>query len=492
MPNWPRNPAIYEINTRPWLEAQGRQAGRRLTLAEVPGEAWDALAMPGIDAVWLMGVWERSPAGREIALANGGLREEFARALPDLREDDVIGSAYCVKSYEVDPALGGREGLRVAREELAKRGLRLVVDFVGNHVARDHAWVREHPDYFIRGDEQDAASDPAGYPVIDGQVFACGRDPFFPPWEDVLQLNPLTAGYRAAAIETLRGIAEQADGVRCDVAMLALNDVFVQTWGTRAGDAPPDEFWSEVIGATRASAPGFLFIAEAYWELEWRLQQLGFDYCYDKVLYDRLAHDRAASIRAHLEAGIEVQSKLLRFIENHDEARAAVVFEGPQGRAAATAVATLPGATLWHDGQFDGRKTRLPVFLARFPEEPTDADTRAFYARLVAAASHPALSGGDWSLCMTEGWPDNQGHLDFLAWEWQRDGKRVLIAINYSGSPRDGVVRLDPAGLAQGPWRFEDRLAEETFTRSGDELIFEGLYMALGPWATHVYEMSPE
>ena len=123
---------------------------------------------------------------------------------------------------------------------------------------------------------------------VGGAVLANGRDPYFPAWPDVVQLNAFAEELRGAATDVLTGIAEQCDGVRCDMAMLMMNDVFARTWGGRVGPAPQTDYWPEVIGRVRESHPGFLFLAEAYWDLEWDLQQQGFDYCYDKRLYDRL------------------------------------------------------------------------------------------------------------------------------------------------------------------------------------------------------------
>src|SRR5262249_36697057 len=150
--------------------------------------------------------------------------------------------------------------------------------------------------------------------------------------------------------------AEQCDGVRCDMAMLLLSDIFQRTWGERAGAYPAQEYWSEIIQAVRHSHPDFLFMAEAYWDLEWTLQQLGFDYCYDKRLYDRLEHEDANSVRGHLMASLDYQQKLVRFIENHDEPRALAAFPLAKARAAAVTTSTLPGAKLFHEGQFEGRR----------------------------------------------------------------------------------------------------------------------------------------
>ena len=104
---WPDRPVIYEVNTAVWLGELSRSAGRRLTLADVGAADWDAVTPAGADAVWLMGVWERSPAGLALAKANADLQASFRAALPDLRDEDIIGSPYCVRRYVVDAAFGG-------------------------------------------------------------------------------------------------------------------------------------------------------------------------------------------------------------------------------------------------------------------------------------------------------------------------------------------------------------------------------------------------
>ena len=364
---WPQYPSTYEINTWVWLSDLSQAYGIAVDLFSVPFAEWDAIAALGFDAVWLMGVWERSPAGIAIANQNKGLVADFRRALPDFRPEDNVGSPYCVRRYVVDERLGGPEGLAVARRELSKRGLNLVLDFVPNHVAPDHPWVSDHPEYFIRGNANDIATDPSSHLAARGTVFACGRDPYFSAWPDVLQLNAFDPGLRQAAIETIASIAQQCDGVRCDMAMLFLNAIFERTWTGRTGPRPATEYWTEVISTAKRAYPGFLFIAEAYWELEWELQQLGFDFCYDKKLYDRLEHGNAENIRLHLCADLAYQGKLLRFIENHDEPRAAASFSPAKQRVVALTTGTLPGTKLFHQGQLEGRKVRLPVFLGGAP-----------------------------------------------------------------------------------------------------------------------------
>ena len=141
-------------------------------------------------------------------------------------------------------------------------------------------------------------------------------------------------------IQTLNEIAGQCDGVRCDMAMLMMNDVFSRTWGAFVGAAPPQDYWPSVIGPVRADHPGFVFIAEAYWDLEWALQQQGFDYCYDKRLYDRIVHGPPEQARLHLSADLPYQQGLVRFIENHDETRAVAAFGPARSQTAAVAALT--------------------------------------------------------------------------------------------------------------------------------------------------------
>ena len=360
MTTWPKHPVILELNTWVWLGELSRKHERHIDLATVPPPEWDAIAESGFDGVWLMGVWERSPAGIAISMRNPGLLADFVRALPDFSPLDNVGSPYCVRRYSVDPHLGGPTGLALARHMLRQRGLRLILDFVPNHVAPDHSWVTDHPGYFVRGTSDDVGRDPASFVEVAGGVFACGRDPFFPAWPDVLQLNAFDPGLRGAVVETILDVATQCDGIRCDMAMLVINEIFERTWGDRAGVRPVDEFWTTVIPAIRALHPDFRFIAEAYWDLEWRLQQQGFNHCYDKKLYDRMEHGPAESVHQHLMADMPYQEGMIRFIENHDEPRAAVTFPGEKGRAAAVALLTLPGARLLHEGQADGKRVRAP------------------------------------------------------------------------------------------------------------------------------------
>ena len=485
---WPRYPSVYEINSWVWLSELSRKYGTHVDFSSVPSAEWDAIAGYGFDAVWLMGVWERSRAGIAIANQNEKLLEDFRRALPDFRPEDNVGSPYCVRRYAVDPQLGGPEGLAVARTELARRGMNLVLDFVPNHVAADNAWVAEHPEYFIRGTRDDLRKDPASFMEVNGTVFACGRDPYFPAWPDVLQLNAFAPGLRHAALKTVSSIAEQCDGIRCDMAMLMLNRVFERTWGVRAGARPETEYWADLISGIKNRHPGFLFIAEAYWDLEWELQQQGFDFCYDKRLYDRMEHSNAEDIRLHLCADLAYQTKLLRFIENHDEPRASATFLPEKQRAVALTIATLPGTKLFHEGQFEGRKVRLPVFLGRRPDEPMDHSLSEFYKALLGAVDRPLFREGQWSLCERTGWPDNASYLNLVAWNWMKDDEHYLMVVNLSDISSQAKVQVRWPDIGGGRWTLTDVMSGATYERDGDEMLSPGLYVELGPWNYHFFQ----
>ena len=422
-----RRPLLFQVNTRILLGERGRELGRPATLDDVPDPFLDWIAKHGFTWVWFLGVWTTGPAARAVSRSRADWRAEFKKDLPDLTDKDITGSPFAIQAYDVEPEYGGEAALARLRARLDRRGLRLLLDFVPNHVSPDHPWVKAHPEYFIEGTEEDLKHEPSNWtrpPGGEGRVLACGRDPYFPGWPDTVQLNYLHGGLREAMIGVLQRIARRCDAVRCDMAMLVLPDVFRHTWGDRAaprdGTVPVDRpFWPEATERVRADRPGFLFMAEVYWDLEWTLQQQGFDYTYDKRLYDRLHDGQARPVREHLCAGIDYQSKMARFLENHDEPRAAATF--PPGKHEAAAVVTFlsPGLRFFHQGQFEGRRKRISPHLGRGPDEPVDQPLAAFYNRLLALLRQPAVREGQWQLfeCVPA-WDGNWTSDCFLAYAW--------------------------------------------------------------------------
>ncbi len=490
MKTCPKYPAIYEINTFVWLNELSRKYKKPIILGTVPKEEWDYIASLGFDGVWFMGVWERSPAGRKIALGNAGLMAEFRNVLPDFKEKDLAGSAYCIKNYAVDRQIGGPEGLAHARKMLAHRGLRLILDFVPNHVAPDHPWVESNPEYFVRGTEEDLRKDPSSFIRSGDNVIALGRDPYFPAWPDVVQINAFNMGLRKAVLETVSAIAGQCDGIRCDMAMLMMNSIFSRTWGHRGGEKPSEDYWSTLIPAIKMRFPGFIFIAETYWDLEWDLQQQGFDFCYDKKLYDRMEHNGAEEVRSHLCAEMGYQDRLMRFIENHDEPRAAAAFNSGKEKMAVLSIMTLPGARLIHEGQMEGRRARVPVFLERRPDEPADVALREFHQGLFAKTSGDVFRNGSWQICEVHGWPDNSSCRNILAWTWKKDSIRYMIVINFSDSASQAMVKAHWYDLPGKKVHLSDVLSGAAYDRDGSEMADSGLYVVLEPWSCHFFRVE--
>jgi glycosidase len=480
--NWPLRPWIYEINTWVWLNELSQRYQRPITLANLPGEVLDELAGWGMDAIWLMGVWERSPHGRQLALQNPGLLTEFRRVLPDFNPEDVVGSPYCVREYQVDPQLGGREGLAAARAALHQRGLRLVLDFVPNHVAPDHPWVTQHPEYFITGSANDLKKHPGDFVQISETIYAHGRDPFFPAWPDVVQLNAFSPALRQAMTKVVEQIADQCDAVRCDMAMLLVNRIFAKTWKRRAGKPPASEFWPGLIAQVKQTHPDFQFLAEVYWDMEAELLAQGFDSCYDKRLYDHLLAGDAAALWQHLHNLGNSCEQMTHFIENHDERRAALAFAGRQQGAALTCF-SVPGAKLFHEQQFQGWQERLPVFLRRRPAEKTNAACEAFYRQLLNALQTADLRNGEWQLCPST-------HTGLLGWGWQGRAGRWLVLVNLSARRTRTRLTLPWNDLAGHTWHLISALDEFRIRRSGSELQQHGLFVDLPAWQARLLKVE--
>jgi hypothetical protein len=496
----PRYPALYQINTRVWLHDLGVRLGRPATLDDVPDDYLDKLAARGFDWVWFLGLWQTGPAGRQVSRTNPQWRREYEALLPDLREEDICGSPFAIRAYALNTDLGNAASLPRLRQRLRDRGLRLLLDFVPNHTALDHPWAAEHPEFYLRGSEADLAREPQNYcrvPTPRGPlILAHGRDPYFPGWPDTLQLNYRHAGLRAAMAGELERIAELCDGVRCDMAMLLLPDVFTRTWGDASlpGDGSPPvdaSFWPEAIGRVRARYPEFLFMAEVYWDLEWTLQQQGFDYTYDKRLYDRLHVRDAEGVRAHLCADHEFQRKSVRFLENHDEPRAAGAFPPCVHRAAAVVTYLVPGMRFFHEGQLDGRRIKVSMHLGRRPNEPVDAVLCEFYAGLLDCLRRPEVRDGRWRLLdCRAAWEENRTWKHFLAFAWDgANGQRFLVVVNYGPTQGQCYVRLSCEDLRGRQVVLRDLLGPARYERGGDDLLGRGLYVDMPEWGYHIFEV---
>lgn len=495
----PAAPLLYEVATRPWLARLSTRHGRRVTLGDIPDDEIERIAWSGFDLLWPMGVWRTGAESARIAREQPWLRERWSEAFPGGEPPEIVASPFAVSEYVVADDVGGDTGLERLRDQLARAGLGLVLDFVPHHTAVDAPWVRDHPAWYVAGSDAQRATDPTGY--VDTPIpgtsrwIAHGRDPYFPPWSDTVALDYRNPAVHEAMKRVLRGIAERCDGIRADMAMLVLDDVFRSTWTDRSMPpveaGPAGEFWLDAIAGTRADRPGFLFIAEAYWGLEWHLQQLGFDYTYDKTFYDRLVAGDGPALAAHLRAEEDMQRHSVRFLENHDEARAAEELPFDQHRAGAVLAATAPGMFLVQDGQLGGARFRSPVQFARRPVEPVDELIHAFYGRLFGALEATRLRRGvPLRLAPQPAWDGNPTHEAFVAHLWTGPGDRLHLAVVNLGATV-GQCRLPIAAprLTNRSVVLDDVLGTVRHERRGDELLSPGLFLDMPAAGYHLFRL---
>lgn len=495
----PLYPSLYQINTRILLQELGQLLGRPATLDDVPDATIEQWAALGFDWVWLLGVWQTGKLGRDVSLSNAEWRQEYLRQLPDLKDNDITGSPFAIQGYVPSTDFGDQDALVRFRARLRQHGLKLLLDFVPNHMAPDHPWRFARPELLIQGTDEDLAREPQNYLKLNTKngatVFAYGRDPYFAGWPDTIQLNYRHAGLRAAQSETLVQIAGMCDGVRCDMAMLVLPEVIARTWGEKSrpadGSAPVDSsFWPEAVRIVKHAHPEFVFMAEVYWDLEWELQQQGFDYTYDKRLYDRLRAASAEPVRKHLWAEAEFQRKTVRFLENHDEDCAVHAFPAPVHRAASMITFLVPGLRFFHEGQLEGRRVRVSMHLGRRPAEPLDVELQEHYRKLLGVLRRPEVRDGQWRLCECRpAWGDNSTWSNFIAFAWEGDGGRLLVVVNYGAIQGQCRVNLPFGDLNGKRFTLRDLMSPASYDRDGDDLTAGGLYVDLPAWGYHVFEV---
>ncbi|MFI5226062.1 MAG: alpha-amylase family glycosyl hydrolase, partial [Candidatus Limnocylindrales bacterium] len=430
---WMPELVLIAKSTHVWLDQLSRTHGREIrTLDAIPDEELDRLAARGVTGLWLIGLWERSRASREIKRRRGN--------------PDALASAYALHDYVIAADLGGPAAAASLREKAAARGIRLASDMVPNHMGIDARWVIEHPDWFLSlsappfpsyeytgadlswddrvaivledhyWDGSDAA---VVFKRVDRQTGAerytyHGNDGTSFPWNDTAQLDYLRADVREAVIQTILHVARQFPVIRFDAAMVLAKRHIERLWHPlpgRGGAIPsraehamtkrefdaaiPIEFWREVVDRVAAEAPGTLLLAEAFWLMEgYFVRTLGMHRVYNSAFMNLLRDEENASyrrvMRETLEFDPEILGRFVNFMSNPDEKTAVEQFgTGDKHFGVATLMATMPGLPMLGHGQLEGFRERYGMEFSRAAwDESIDEGMLARYEREVVPLLH--------------------------------------------------------------------------------------------------------
>ncbi|TGL75518.1 alpha-amylase family glycosyl hydrolase [Leptospira jelokensis] len=360
---------LYEIGSRLFCGKKGKP------LPLLLNEIQEKIPFGWADEIWLMGIWKNSPSSRKIAETMPALRPGYEAVKSKIEPGDVYGSPYAIYEYKPDPIITDKDDLTEIYEWFQSKNKKLILDFVPNHMAIDSPLVSNHPKSFLLANESKDFKDTFFHP--NGNRYFYGKDPYFDGWTDTVQWDFSNPEVEGLHIQILREIAKQCDGVRCDMAMLPLHDVFEKTHGKRSVYR-----WETVIRTIKQEFPHFKFYAEVYWGLESKLLSLGFDATYEKRLYDLFLNQNLQAAKEKLCS--ESNLNQIRFLENHDEERAKHCF-GENGKTYFSLLSANQGTILFYDGQELGLSKKIPVQMIRTDEESTDLEAFAFYERALAA-----------------------------------------------------------------------------------------------------------
>ena len=469
-----------------WLAQLTRRYRRPITrLDQIPDEELARLAAWGVNGLWLLGIWERSPASQRIKHLTGN--------------PQALGSAYAVRAYRVDPAWGGDEALDRLRERAARYGIRLGADMVPNHTALDADWMFAHPDWYIQTDAPpfpgyrfggpNLSPDPrADIRIEDGYydrsdaavVFRFeerapgrvryiyhGNDGTAVPWNDTAQLNHLRPEVRQALIETILAVARRFDLIRFDAAMTLTRRHYRRLWFPPPGEggaipsraehglppeafdrAMPREFWREVVERVQAEAPDTLLLAEAFWLLEgYFVRTLGMHRVYNSAFMHMLRDERNADYRRLLAETLAFDPRILQryvnFMTTPDEDPAAVQFgKGDKYFAVATLLATLPGLPLFGHGQLEGLEEKYGhEFPAPQRDEAPDEGFLAYHERVIfPLLSRRALFAGVEGFRLFDFRTPAGVNEDVFAFTNRRGEGRALVLVHNRAAHTRGTV----------------------------------------------------
>lgn len=490
---------VYQVDIRELIHRLNVESNTKHKLTDLPDEFFIELKNLGVEFFWPLGIFEPSQASREISVSMKDLHKKYFNSLPDWQEDDVIGSPYAITQYKIAKALGGEETYKKFRSKLStKYDLKVILDFVPNHFALDSPIVQKHPEYFIRiVPDAPHFNTNEFYSVKlkeSNYLIAHGKEPYSPVWKDTLQLDYRSQKVRDFMTKELLKLSEKCDGVRCDMSMLLLSDIFFNNW--KNFPLPTDytpiakEFWFEAIKKVKNKNPDFIFIAEVYWSRENDLLDLGFDYVYEKKLYDMLVDHKIDLINEYIKRTFSYQRRRFLFIENHDEQRSAHIFPPEKLKAVATLIYTLPSMKLIYDGQLEGRKFHHAIQLKRLHKENLNFDLKNFYKTLLKAIDKSSIAHGFFKyLQPIPAWEGNPGFYNFISFLYEDEKfNKDLVVINLAPYQSQCRAKIESYDLPGKKFLIRDRLSDEQYFRDGDEMFYQGLYLDLKPYQAQIFE----
>jgi hypothetical protein len=483
------NPHILEVNARAWFKKIQREIPDVVALDDIPDDYIVEIKDWGFDALWLMGVWQGGAAAKEIARENAGVNEGVRKVIPEYSKGDIWASPYAILDYSVADMFGGNEALLRFKKRLNDYDIALILDFVGNHLTVDHPLTLSDSDIFVRPTTEPNDKD-TFFQTENGDWLAHGKDPFTPAWTDTVQLNLFNPKARDLVVSQVLQVMELCDGVRCDVTMVMLGKIFEGTWSGYVEEArPEEELWTEVLRHARAKNPSFVFIAEVYWGLEWEVQELGFDYTYDKVLYDRLLESTTSDVRGHLRAEQLFQMRSVRFVANHDEESSIAAFGPERSKAAAAVTATVPGARLFILNQLHGEKYRLPVQYVPINGE-IDYEFFDFYRKLLAIINHPCFHDGQWELQEAQPTEDGGDTFDnILTWSWIQPSVCKIVVVNYSDQSAKFMLAINHLPNTDTT-AIREEFTQSEFNINTAQTRDEGLKLEMAPYEVKILSID--
>ena len=498
--DWMPNVVMIAKSTYVWLAQLSRQYGRAIErLDQIPDEELEQLANRGMNALWLIGVWERSRASQMIKRMRG--------------QQDAVASAYSLDSYRIADDLGGDYAYRNLRERAARYGVRLASDMVPNHMGIDSPWVVEHPEWFLSRpdrpwpayrfegpdlshdgrveikiedhyyDQTDAAvvfqrRDSASGHV---QYVYHGNDGTSFPWNDTAQLNYLRADVREQVIQTILQVARMFPIIRFDAAMTLARRHVQRLWFPIPGSggsipsraeyamtqeqfdaAMPHEFWREVVDRVAAEVPGTLLLAEAFWLLEgYFVRTLGMHRVYNSAFMNMLRDEENAKYRSVIKNTVEFDPDILKryvnFMSNPDERTAIDQFgTGDKYFGVCTMMATLPGLPMFGHGQIEAftEKYGMEYKRPRYDETPNQHLVERHQREIAPLLRNRRLFAESANFALFDFWrEDGQVDENVFAWSNRLGDERALAVYHNkfastSGTLHGSAARADKASGA--------------------------------------------